>query len=153
METFKAPDLQAKLYYKAPDKIKVESKRVFFLPKEAGYFNPSLFKKEDVEIKFLESLTYEGNKAVKLRLTPKKPEKETHEFVVTIDTERNLIREVNLSQFGGREISVAIRYGTFGSFDLPTRIQLHLDVPAVEPNLMKGLNQSGEKPTPTGKSN
>ncbi len=84
---------------------------------------------------------------MKLRLTPKKPEKETHQFVVTIDTERNLIREVNLSQFGGREISVAIRYGTFGSFDLPTRIQLHLDVPAVEPNLMKGFNQSGEKPT------
>ena len=86
--------------------MKVESKRVFFLPKEGGYFNPSLFRKEGFEITFLESLTYEGNKAVKLRLTPKKPEEETHQFVVTIDTERNLIREVNLSQFGGREISV-----------------------------------------------
>ena len=95
IETFKAPDLQAKLYFKTPDKMKVESKRVFFLPKEGGYFNPSLFKKEDFEIKFLESLAYEGNKAVKLRLTPKKPKKETHHFVVTLDTDRNLIREVN----------------------------------------------------------
>ena len=62
IEAIKAPDMQAKLYYKSPDKMKVESKGVFFLPRGAGYFNPATFKPEDFEIRILERLTYEGKK-------------------------------------------------------------------------------------------
>ena len=72
VEGFKAPDMQAKLYCKPPDRMKIESKRIFFLPKEGGTFNPFMFNKEDFEVKFLERLTYEGRNAVKLKLTPKK---------------------------------------------------------------------------------
>jgi hypothetical protein len=144
IETFKAPDMQAKLYYKTPDKMKMESKRVFFFPKEGGYFNPSLFRKEDFEIKLLEHLTYAGGKAVKLRLTPKKTKTDNQYFVLTIDTEHNLIREMNVLQFGGREIKAVIAYGNFDSFELPTRIELRLDIPSMEPNEMRGFEQFGQ---------
>ena len=80
MESFKAPDMQGKLYYKAPDKMKIESKRVFFFPKEGGYFNPSMFKKEDFEIKLLERLTYDSRRAAKLKLTPKKTKRDDSGF-------------------------------------------------------------------------
>ncbi len=74
METFKTPDMQAKLYFKAPDKMKVESKGVFFFPREGGYFNPALFKKDDFEIRILEPVA-EGKKDIKLKIVPKKKEK------------------------------------------------------------------------------
>jgi len=54
VEGFKAPDMQAKLYCKPPDKMKIESKRVFFLPKEGGTFNPFMFNREDFDAKLLE---------------------------------------------------------------------------------------------------
>ena len=50
MEAIKAPDMQGKLYYKSPDKMKVESKGVFFLPRGTGYFNPASFKPENLFI-------------------------------------------------------------------------------------------------------
>lgn len=46
IETFKAPDMQAKLCYKTPDKVKVESKRVFSFQEKAGtLIRPSSKKK------------------------------------------------------------------------------------------------------------
>ena len=145
VEALKAPDMQARLYYKAPDKLKVESKNVFFFPKEGGYFNPSLFKKKDFDARPLERLTYDGRKAVKLRLTPTETNRHQQGFVLTIDTERNLIREINTSPSEGRAIRAVIGYGEFADFELPVRIELHLDIPSVEPNGMKEFSSFSQR--------
>jgi outer membrane lipoprotein-sorting protein len=142
VEGFKAPDMQAKLYCKPPDRMKIESKRIFFLPKEGGTFNPFMFNKEDFEVKFLERLTYEGRNAVKLKLTPKKRKPNAQDFILTVDTDRNLIREMNVSSIEGREVNALIEYGRFSDFDLPTRIELHLDVQFDESRELKDFGQS-----------
>jgi hypothetical protein len=141
MEALKAPDMQAKLYYKAPDKMKVDSKKIFFFPKEGGYFNPFLFKKQDFEVNLLEHLTYEGRKSVKLKLTPKEASGYHRIFVVIIDIDRNLIREIDLSQSEERKIKTIIDYGTFDGFDLPTHMELQLDMSPSEPSGMKEFPQ------------
>jgi hypothetical protein len=142
IETFKAPDLKGRLYFKVPDKMKVESKRVLFFPREGGYFNPALFKREDYTVLFLENVTRGGKKSVKLRLLPKKKMRDIQELVLTIETERNQVREIDVAQSGGREVKAEIAYGTFGQFELPTRINLLLDYPAVEPEIVKGFDTS-----------
>ena len=145
IETLKAPDMQARLYYKAPDKMKVESKKVFFFPKEGGYFNPSLFKKKDFEVRLLERLIYDGRKAVRLKLTPTDMNTYNKGLVLTIDTDRNLIREIKISPSEGREIRAAIEYGMFDGFELPTHIDLQLDIPSEEPSGMKEFTQFGQR--------
>ncbi len=146
IETFKAPDMQARLYYKAPDKMKVESKRVFFFPRDGGYLNPSQFKKEGFEVRFLERSADDGRKAVKLKLTPQKAKRNIHEFVLTIDTDRNLIREMEVTQFDGREIKAVIDYGKFDGFELPVHIRLKLDIPTFETEGPKEFDQLIQKP-------
>ena len=145
IETLKAPDMQAILYYKAPDKMKVESKKVFFFPKEGGYFNPSLFKKKDFEVRLLERLIYDDRKAVRLKLTPIDIEMYNKSFVLTLDTDRNLIREIKTLLSEGREIKAAIEYGMFNGFELPIHIDLQLDIPSDEPSGMKEFTQFGQK--------
>lgn len=146
IEALKAPDMQARLYYKAPDKMKVESRNVFFFPKEGGYFNPSLFRKKDFDARLLERLTYEGRRAVRLRLTPSETNRHQQGFVLTIDTERNLIREISTSPSEGRAIRAVIGYGEFSDFELPVYIELHLDIPSVEPDGMKQFGSFGQRP-------
>lgn len=145
MEALKAPDMQAKLYYKAPDKMKVDSKKIFFFPKEGGYFNPSLFKKKDFDVNFLEYLTYEGRKNVKLKLIPKEPSRSHQIFIVTIDIDRSLIREIDISPSEERKIKTIIEYETFDGFDLPTHIELQLDMSASESTGMKEFPQFGQR--------
>ena len=146
IETFKTPDMQAKLYYKAPDKIKIESKRTFFFPKEGGYFNPSLFKKEDFETKLMERSASDGKQAVKLKLTPKKTKKGIQHFLLLIDAERILIREMEVIQFDGREVKAVIEYGKFDGFELPSHIQLILDIPSFETEGPKDFDQLIQQP-------
>ena len=145
IEALKAPDMQARLYYKAPDKMKVESKRIFFLPKEGGYFNPSLFKKKDFDMKVLERLIYDGKKAVRLKLTPMDADTYHKGYILTVDTDRNLIREIKISPSEGREVKATIEYGIFRNFELPTHINLELDMPSEEPSGMKEFTQFGQK--------
>jgi len=144
METFKTPDMKAKLYFKAPDKMKVESKGVFFFPREGGFFNPALFKKDDFEIRILEPVAV-GKKDIKLKIVPKKKEKMGREFVLLIDRNDNLVREIQTSQFDGRETKAKIEYGRYGSFELPRYILLTLDLPSVEPNERRGFGPFEQK--------
>ena len=145
IETLKAPDMQAKLYFKAPDKMKVDSRKVFFFPKEGGYFNPFVFNKKDFEIKLLERLTHDGKNVVRLKLTPTDTERYNKGFVLTIDTDRNLIREIKISPSEGREIKAAIEYGMFDGFELPICIDLQLDIPGSEPSGMREFTQFGQR--------
>ena len=145
IEALKAPDLQAKLYYKAPDKMKVESKRIFFFPQEGGYFNPSLFKKKAFDVRLVERLTYDGRKAVRLKLTPMDTNTYDKSSVLTVDTDRSLIREIKVSPSAGREVKATMDYGRFGDFELPTHIDLQLDIPSGEPTGMKEFTQFGQK--------
>jgi outer membrane lipoprotein-sorting protein len=146
VEGFKAPDMQAKLYFKAPDRMKIESKRIFFLPKEGGTFNPFMFNKEDFEVKILERLTHGGRNAVNLKLTPKKRKLNAQDYILTVDTDRNLIREMNASSSDGREVKALIEYGNFGDFDLPTRIELHLNVQFNESMEIRDFGPSSQSP-------
>ncbi len=134
IEALKAPDMKAKLYFKAPDRIKLDSKRIFFFPREGGFFNPFQFNRKKFDVILLERLTYDGRKAARLRLIPVDIGAPNRGFVLTIDTKRNLIREIRVSPSEGREVIAVIDYGTFDGFDLPVRIELQLDMPSAEPD-------------------
>jgi len=138
IETFKAPDLQAKLYYKVPDKMRIESKRVVFFPRDGGYFNPAQFKQEDYTVFFLGYVTYDNRKAAQLRLIPKKIKGATQDMVLTIDTAKILLQEMLLTLTGGKEVKAVFTYGTFDGFALPTFIRLVLNLPPVEPGVAQG---------------
>jgi hypothetical protein len=151
METFKTPDMKARLYFKAPDKVKVESKGVFFFPREGGYFNPALFRRGDFEIRIVEPIG-EGNRDIKLRIIPRKKERMGREFILLIDRKENLVREIHTLQLDGRETKAKIEYGRYGSFELPRLILLSLDFPSVEPNDKRGfgpVEQKSERVTGT----
>jgi hypothetical protein len=145
IEGFKAPDMQATFFFKAPDQMKFESKKVFFFPKEGGTFNPFFFKKEDFEIKLLERSNDDNKKVIKLKLTPKKSGRGIQGFVLSIDTDRNLIGEMNISSTEGREVKASIEYGQFGGFELPTRMLLRLDIPFNESVEIRDFGQPTEK--------
>jgi len=139
IETFRAPDLQARLYYKVPDLLRIESKRVVFFPRDGGYFNPAQFKPEDYTVLFLGYVTYDNRKAAQLRLIPKKIKGATQDMVLTIDTARLLLQEMLLTQQGGKEVKAVFTYGTFSGFALPTFVRLILNLPAAEPGMAQGF--------------
>ncbi|MCL5268885.1 MAG: hypothetical protein M1469_12425 [Bacteroidetes bacterium] len=128
LEAVKAPDMEAKVYFKEPDKVKIDSKGLFFMPKDVGVINPRKFDPAKFLIQVIDTLTYEGDPAVRLSLTPKKDESGNHDIVLTIDKKDWLIREIGTAPSPGRTASAKITYGMFGGFMMPVKVDVKLDM-------------------------
>lgn len=128
LEAVKAPDMEAKVYFKKPDKVKIDSKGLFFMPRDVGVINPGKFDPDKFVIEVTDTLTYDGDPAVRLLLTPKKDESGRREIVLTIDKKDSLIREISTAPSPGRTASAKISYGEFDGFMMPVKVDVRLDM-------------------------
>ncbi len=128
MKAVQMPDMEAKVYFKEPDKVKIDSKGLFFMPKDVGVINPRKFDPRKFEIAVIDTLTYDGNPAVQLSLVPKSDESGNKNIFLTIDMKDWLIVQIATAPYPGREASAKIRYGTFDGFKMPIEVKVHLDV-------------------------
>lgn len=129
LESVKAPDMSAKIYYKSPDKVKIDSKSTFLLPKEIGVFNPKMFNPDNFNINVEDTLRYDGNPAVRLSLSSKKESFGGRSIVLTIDKSEWLIKRISTEPAPGSIMDAKISYGTFGGFQLPIEIDVNLNLP------------------------
>ncbi len=141
MEAVKAPDMEARIYYKEPDKVKIDSKGLFFLPKEVGVFNPRRFNPEEFDADILDTLNYDGDPAVRVSLQPKKDEERAHKIVLTIDKKVWLMKEIATVPYPGRQADAKIKYGSFDGFMLPVEIDVNLDLQKVDEQAQSFGNQ------------
>lgn len=128
LKAVQMPDMEGKVYFKAPDKIRIDSKGLFFMPKDVGVINPRSFDPNKFEIAVIDTSTYDGNPAVRISLVPKNDETGDRNIVLTIDKKDWLIVEVATAPYPGRQASAKIKYGTFDGFQMPVRVDVHLDV-------------------------
>lgn len=128
LKAVQAPDMEAKIYYKAPDKIKIDSKGLFFMPKDVGVINPREFDPDKFEVAVVDTLTYQGSPAVRISLVPKDDESGDRNIVLTIDMKDWLIVEIATAPFPGRQANAKITYGTFDGYQMPVKVVVHLDV-------------------------
>ena len=125
LENVKAPDMEAEIFYKAPDKVKIKSAGIFVLPREIGVFNPCKFDPDKFIIQLLDSLTCHGDPCVRISLI-RRGDKLSQNVILTIDTRRWLIEEISSRFPRGIEMKATITYGTFNSFSLPAKVEVNL---------------------------
>ncbi len=128
IESVKAPDMNAKIYYKNPDKVKIDSRGAFLLPKEVGVFNPHMFDPDDFNITIESTLEYDGKPAVRISLSPKKESFKDRNIILTIDKSEWLIKAISTELAPGSVMDAMISYGDFGGFNLPTEIDVNLSL-------------------------
>lgn len=129
LENVKAPDMAAKIYYKSPDKVKIDSKGTFLLPKEVGVFNPHMFNPDNFNVSIKDTLQYEGVPAMRLSLSPKNETLVNRSIILTVDRSEWVIKELLMEPAPGSLMDAKIRYGNFGGFMLPVEIDVNLNLP------------------------
>lgn len=128
MEAAQVPDMEAKVYFKAPDKVKIDSKGLFMLPKAVGIINPRMFNPDKFEIAVIDTQTYQGDPAVRLTLVSKEDMVGGRNIVLTIDRKDWVIVEMVTEPYPGRQASARITYGDFDGFRMPVKIHVRLDI-------------------------
>lgn len=128
LENIQAPDMEARIFYKAPDRVKINSTGIFVLPKEIGIFNPRKFDPGKFNVQLLDTLSCDGDPCVKVSLIPE-ADKLSQNIVLVIDKKDWLIKEISSRLPRGVEMKAKITYGTFKSFSLPTLVEVDLSSP------------------------
>lgn len=137
------PVKKAKLYYKYPDKIHVETKGFALLPKRTASFDPHAFIGKNYTAVFVRTEKL-GNTIVDVVKTI--PNDAGNDVILTtfwIDEKKMEIRKMEMNTKSGGTFQVEIEYNNL-PFDLPQRLNVVFDMKDM--NMPKNFN--GEIPKP-----
>lgn len=127
VDFIKVPEMDAKVYFKQPNKMKLDAKGFAMLPKQAFSFSPS---------KFLEgsyNAVYSGTEKIDnktMSVIKVIPLSDSSEFVLStlwIDTDKDVIRKVESVVKRGGNFSFTIKYDEKTNYPLPASINFFLD--------------------------
>lgn len=125
VDFIKAPDMKAKIYFKAPDKLKLDSKDFAMLPKQAFNFSPMAFL--DKGYNSIYSST-EGKSTAVIKIIPTS---DSSDFILTtlwIDTDKNLVQKIESTGKRGVSSRVELKYSGSVKYPLPSQIKFYFEI-------------------------
>ena len=123
----KMADSKAKVYFKQPDKVHVESSGFSLIPTQAVNFNPAKYLTDDFVAVYLKQDIIEGSKVDVLNLLPKSDTAKVKFVKLWIDKEAKVIRKFETTADKGGSILSELSYGNEIKFALPSQIKVSMD--------------------------
>jgi len=139
VEFIKAPESKAKIYFKQPDKIHIQSETFALIPKDGLDFSPSgLLGKKYTSI-YEKDDTIDGNKVSVIKIIPLG---EGNVILTTlfIDSDESLIRKLETTTKSEGTFSINLKYKLNAEYPLPSEMIFSFDMEGL--NLPPGI--SGE---------
>jgi outer membrane lipoprotein-sorting protein len=123
MSFIKIPDMNAKVYFKKPDKMKVEATGFAMLPKQGVRFSPADLLKGDFSTLYVKSETLNNRKVDVIKTIPKSDTSEIILSTLWIDSKENVILKVETTRKKGGTTQIELSYDNF-EYGLPSQIKL-----------------------------
>jgi hypothetical protein len=122
------PEIQAKIYFKKPDKLKVESESFLILPKQAIRFGPDILFKKDFSSIITGEFEIENVKHFVVKIIPNNPE-DDQIITLLINSSNYTIRKMSgvSSKSGKIEASFSYRL-VEGKYWLPELIKVNFEI-------------------------
>ena len=123
MSFIKIPDMNAKVYFKKPDKMKVEATGFAMLPKQGVRFSPADLLKGDFNTLYVKSETLNNRKVDVIKTIPKSDTSEIILSTLWIDSKENVVLKVETTRKKGGTTQIELSYDNF-EYGLPSQIKL-----------------------------
>jgi len=157
VDFLKVPETNAKIYFKQPNKVHLESEGFALLPKEGMDFSPAGLLKDEYTAIYQRADTIDGYKTDVIKIIPLSDASNVILTTLWIDETKHIIRRVESSPKIGGTFSIELKYESSKSgYPLPSKMIFTFNVDRM--NLPKGmageLNENkdkDEKKTTTGK--
>ncbi len=149
MERIRVPRMEAKIYYKKPDKFHVESTGFMMLPREGMALDPGLLRSR-YRAQQEGPDTADGRATYRLHLTALKPGQGLREMTVWIDRTSWTPVRMQTVPYEGRSLRISFEYvNVQGSIWLPSVVRAAFDAEAGEaeqPAMPEGPGQNYPQP-------
>lgn len=130
-EMIKIPESKAKIYFKQPDKIKIDSKGFAMLPKQSTNFSPTQFLKGDFTALYVRSETVDNRKLDVIKIIPNSDSTEVILSTLWIDDAEQLIRKVETTGRRSGTIHIFVDYNG-NKFGLPSQIKFEFNLGSIQ---------------------
>lgn len=150
MEFIKVPPTKAKVYFKQPDKFKLDSEGFAMLPKQSTNFSPMQLLKGDYTAVYVRTEKVEGKSLDIVKLVPNT---DTSNFIIStlwIDAAHSIINKVETTTKKSGTVKTEFTY-TPASIPLPTVLKLSFNLGEANmpdsPMSSKKDNEQSRRPT------
>ncbi len=141
----KVPEMKAKLFFKQPDKIHIESKGFALLPKDGLYTSPMSFLKNDYTAIFARDEDFNGIKTSVIKIIPLNDKGDLILTTLWIDQSKNEIVKVESTTKINGTFTLALHYGN-NKYPLPDSMEFSFNAEKMKmPHLPSDQSNNGNK--------
>jgi outer membrane lipoprotein-sorting protein len=119
VNVIKVPEMKAKLYFKAPDKIHIESEGFAMLPKNGLYTSPLSFLKGDYTAIYAKTDTIQNHITSVIKIIPLNDKGDLLLTTLWVDQSKNVIRKVESATKTNGTFTLQLDYSDNIKYPLP----------------------------------
>lgn len=127
MSFIKVPEMKATVFFKKPNKIKVDAEGFAMIPKQGLKFSPADLLKEDFTALYVRSETIDNRKIDVVKTIPNSDSSEVILSTLWLDAAESVIRKVETTTKKGGTTQVELSYDSY-EFGLPSQIKLSFNL-------------------------
>jgi len=128
IDLFKVPETTAKIYFKQPDKVKMESKGFAMLPKQGLNFSPNKLLSEKYEAIYIRTEQIENISLDVIKVIPLSDTSDVLLSTFWIDSKNKVVRKIASVTKKSGEISINMKYDDSSiKYGLPTRVEFYFN--------------------------
>lgn len=128
MDFLKMPNSRAEIFFKKPDKFKLNSSGFAILPKAGFDFNPQKILEYDITAKITGDTLFDNKLLKIIDITPNADSLNFNSAILLIDDVQDLITQIYISAKGGMNITTKFEYGEHYNYALPSEINVNFDL-------------------------
>lgn len=140
IEYIKVPDMTAKVYFKQPDKMKMDSKGFAMLPKQAFNFSPNNFLLKNYTSVYSGTEMLNGKTLAIIKVIPKSDSSDVVLTTLWIEQESSIVRKIESTSKKGGTFRIDLSYNSKTNYPLPSFIKFVFDMPDMGGGRKPGIN-------------
>ena len=147
----KVPDSKVTIFFKKPDKVKMESDGFALLPRQSFNFSPAMLLKDDYTAVYAKEDTVDGSAVHLIKILPMSDSTDIILSNLWIDKNENIVRKIETSTKKTGTVTINLKYDDQIKLALPSELKISfnidgIDLPA-EMNTQEGSNNKSKKNT------
>lgn len=147
IDFLKVPDVDAKIYFKKPDKFKIVSDGFLMLPKDGFNFSPESYFKDDITSVFVKKEQINSFQTNVIKIIPNSDNSELVLSTLWIDEKESVIRKVETTFKQGGTVVLNFDYNNEHlKYGLPSKLKFTFDLKNMRlPKNFSGFDTPGMK--------
>jgi len=128
----RVPETNATIYFKQPDKIKLESDSFALLPKQGLNFSPSVLLDGNYTSIYVKEDTVGSSEVSIIKVIPNSDTTDIVLSTLWVDTKNSVVRKIETTTKKSGTISIQLDYGSEISYGLPSMVKFSFKVEGIQ---------------------